>query len=227
MITREYELVYKLRLAGDLAGVQKLFAASNDSAKLNVLTALFSHPGPNPAMGPGIVQLALAAAECSNPALRYCACQVIQNQNAWRVDVSPAIETLLILLDDSDDGVRMMASYATGNVNKRKWDMTPHFAALRKLLRDKSLYIPEAAAWALTKFSRAKFDIAPALKDLARLLAKKTAYAGSREKAASALLNHAKKSATCRDDVRKAVAMVNLDRSQKEVGKFIERLAAL
>ncbi|QEL14994.1 HEAT repeat domain-containing protein [Limnoglobus roseus] len=212
---------------GDLARIKTLFASSDAAVKAAVLNGLWGEPGGKPEVGPGVVALAVEGAAHPSPEVRRMACSVFQNQDAWGVDVSPAIGPLLALLGDADAEVRRTAAYATGNVCRRRFDWSPHFAALRRLLSDPYLYLPEAAAWALAKMSRAGHDIGPAIGPLVRVLSRRREYGEPRKQAAKALLHYARKSAAGRDRVRRAVDAATLDGRRKEVTRFLEQLGAL
>jgi hypothetical protein len=169
----------ELREAGDLDGLKKLFKSGDVAVKAGVLNGLTGAPGHNPAMGPGIIALAVEGASHPSPEIRRWACFVFQDQSGWGVDVANAVGPLLALLGDSDPEVRRMAAFATGNVYKRRFDFASHFTALRQLLRDQALYVPAAAAWALAKMSRAKHDIGPAVPELVSVLASGQDYEGA------------------------------------------------
>ena len=217
----------QLREAGNLAGIRKLFAGGDTAIKQQVLNGLAGKAGGGPEVGPGIIALAVEGAGHPSPKVRWWAAKVIQEQGAYRVDVTPAHEALLELLADSDAEVRRMAAYATGTVCKQRLDWTRHFAALRRLVRDKSLYVPEAAARALANLSRAKLDIGPAVVDLVRVLSGGDDYDEPRKEAAKALLHHARKSPKGRDQVCKAVRSAALDTGRREVRRFLDQLGAL
>ena len=225
--TTAFHRANALREAGDLAALRKLFEAGDDAVKASVLNGLYGEPGANPEMGPGIVSLAIEGASHPSKEVRYWACSVFQNQSAWGVDVATAVEPLLALLSDSEAEVRRMAAFAAGNVYKRRFDFARHFITLRRLLGDSALYVPEAAASALVKMSRAKFDIGPAIPELMRLLGDSSDNDEPRKKAASALLNHAKKSPQACDQVRKAIRRVKLEPQRKEVKRFLDKLSDL
>jgi hypothetical protein len=222
-----FDRATRLREAGDVDGLKKLFASGDAEVKAGVLNGLCLEPGDNPDMGPGILALAVEGAAHPSAEVRESACQVFKDQSGWGVDVASAISPLLTLLGDSDADVRRMAAFALGNVCKRRFNLSRHFAALRRLLRDKSLYVPEAAAWALAQMSRAKHDIGPAVPDLVRVLAKDDEYNEPQKESAKALLHHAKKSEEGRDQVRRAVAKVTLDIQRKEIKRFLDQLGEL
>jgi HEAT repeat protein len=217
----------ELREVGDLDGLKKLFESGDAAVKAGVLNGLTGEPGHNPAMGPGIIALAVEGASHPSPEVRHWACFVFQDQSGWGVNVADAVGPLLTLLSDSDAEVRRMAAFATGNVYRRRFDFAPHFSALRRLLGDKALYVPEAAAWALAKMSRARHDIGLAVPQLLRVLASGQDYAEPRKAAARALLHHAKKSRVACDQVKQAIASVKLDHQRKEVKRFLDRLSGL
>jgi len=217
----------QLREAGNLSAIQKLFAGGDAAIKKNVLNGLAGKAGGGPEVGEGIIALAVEGAGHPSPMVRYWAAKVIQEQGAYRVDVTPAHTALLELLADPEPEVRRMAAYAVGNVCKQRLDWTRHFAALRQLVQDKSLYVPEAAARALANLSRARLDIGPAVPDLVRVLSEGDDYDEPRKEAAKALLHHARKSPEGRKQVHRAVQGTALDPGRREVRRFLEQLGDL
>jgi hypothetical protein len=217
----------ELREAGDLDGLKELFNSGDAEVKAGVLNGLLLSPGSNPEMGPGIVALAVEGAGHPSSEVRRWACYVFQDQSGWGVDVADGVAPLLALLGDSEAEVRRMAAFASGNVYKRRFDFAPHFTALRKLLRDRELYVPEAAAWALAQMSRRKYDIGPAVPELVAMLAGRLDWDEPRKEAGKALLHHAKKSQTARDEVKRAVAHARLSDRRQVVKKFLDKLRAL
>jgi HEAT repeat protein len=180
-------------------------------------------------MGPGIIQLAIEATSHPAPAVRTVASYVFQNQCAWGVDVSEAVEPLRKLLADPVARVRHQAAYAVGNLAKHKYDMSRLITPLRSNLEHEDMYVRESNAWALWQLSRSKHDIGSAVPDLVRLLKKEanSDYSEVRKQAAGAILHHAKKSAANAIQVKQAVEGANLDSRRKEIHKFVNQLAAL
>jgi HEAT repeat protein len=217
------------REAGDLAQLQELYAGGDAVIRRAVLNGLWGEPHASPEMGPGIVALAIAAMSYPAPGVRAEACSVVQNQAAWGVDVTPALEPLLGLLRDPDGNVRRMACYATGNVGRRRrrYDLAAHLPELSGLLYDPDIYVREPAAWALWRLSAGKRDIGTAVPALADALAGRDEYEGPRKQAAGALLHHARKSPKNAEAVRRAVEVMPLERERKEVRRFLEQLEAL
>ena len=222
-----YAQANAFREAGDLAGIQALYAGGDAAIQEAVLNGLWGEPHASPEMGLGIVALAVEGMSHPAPGVRNEACCVVQNQCAWGVDVTPALEPLLGLLRDPDWIVRRMACYATGNVGRRRYDLSAHLPELIHLLYDPNYQVKEPAAWALRRLSAGKRDIGIAVPGLAIVLADRDEYNGPRKQAAGALLHHARKSPENADAVRRAVATVPLDREQREVWRFLEQLEAL
>jgi hypothetical protein len=215
--------------AGDLGALQRLFATDDTDVKQSVLNALWGEPpASNPRMGPGIVALALEAARHPAPGVRTEACSVIQNQCAWGVNVSAAVEPLLSLLGDSSSRVRMQAACAVGNLAKRKYDVSQHVQALRLNLGDSDFFVRTWSAWALWELSRSRHDIGAAVADLVGLLASgREDDDDARRHAAGTLLHHARKSVDNGNRVRRCADGANLDASRRQVRRFQEQLAGV
>lgn len=221
-----FALAEHYRSTGDLKSLQSLYAKADAAVKASVLNALWGSPGADPEMGPGIVELALDAATHAAPEVRTEACSVIQNQSAWKVDVSRAVSPLRDLLGDSSERVRMQAACAVGNLAKRKHDLSPHVDPLRRNLRHADLYVRNYSAWALWQMSRARHEIGAALEDLAQILTDDDAWNSPRKNAVGALLHHAKKSAKHFEQVKRRLKKLRLDPRQKESARLLEFLAA-
>jgi len=223
-----YVVAERYRVTGNLAGLRQLFATDDVDVKESVLNALWEEPPPSsPAMGPGIVALALEAASHPTPEVRAMACSVMQNQSAWGVDVSPAVEALHTLLRDPDCRVRMQAACAVGNLAKRKYDFSRHLAGLSRNLRDPESAVRKYSAWAIWQLSRSRNDIGAAITALVKMLTRQDYGEDTAvpRNAAGALLHFARKSPQNLEHVRKAAAEANLDASRKEVRRFQEQLA--
>ncbi len=222
-----FVIAERYRQTGDLKSLRKLFATDDPYVKESVLNALWEKPGSNPAIGPGIVKLAIESA--THPALevRSEACSVLQNQCAWGVDVSAALGPLQSLLKDQKDRVRRQAAYAVGNFAKGKYDMPEHIVLLGRNVKYRDKFVREASAWALWQLSRCKHDIGPAVPELVWLLTDPEEYNEPRKKAAGALIHYAKKSADNRDQVKESVREVNLDLKRKEIRRFLDELGSL
>ncbi len=225
--TAAYHRANEYRQAGNRQGLEQLYADGDAAIKEAVLNALWGEPGPDGVLGPVIVELALQGTRHPAPGVRTQACYVFQNQSAWGVDVSAAIEPLRELFDDPQLRVRQMAAYAVGNVSKRKYDLSRHVAGLTRLLRDESSFVREPAAWALWQLSKARHDIGAAVSGLVWLLGTDDEFDRPRKAAAGALLHHARKSAANAAATRRCVATARLEPKRKEVKRFLEQLAAL
>ena len=215
--------------AGDLNALQRLFATDDPDVKELVLNALWGEPpASNAQMGPGIVALAMEAARHSMPAVRAEACSVTQNQSAWGVNVSAAVEPLLSLLADPSGRVRMIAACAVGNLAKDKYDVSQHVEALRVNLGHADPSVRGWSAWALWQLSRSRHPIGAAVASLVNVLASRSEDDDEvRKNAAGALLHHARRSPDNANQVRRCADGVSLDGSRKQVGRFQEQLAAL
>ena len=226
-LDRVFYQVNALREAGDLPAIQALYATGDAEIQQSVLNALWGEPGSNPEMGPGIVALAVQGSAHPSAGVRTEACFVIQNQSAWRVDVTLALEPLLKLLQDPHPNVRRMAAFATGNVSRRKYDLSPHLPALIRLLRDEDRYVREAAPWALAQLSRAKYDLAPALPNLFWLLMLEDDFDAPRKNAVGALLHHARKSPENAALVKQLCQEAVLNPELKFIQRFLDQLQSL
>jgi HEAT repeat protein len=222
-----YALAEHYRKVGDLKGIERLFAAGDADVRESVLNALWGEPGSNPAMGPGIVRLAVAAADDPAPGVRVEVGFVLQNQSAWGVDVSAGVEPLRRLLADNDAGVRRQAAYAVGNLARRRYDLARHVAPLRRNAKHRDVFVREPAAWALWRLSRGGYDIGSAVPELVRLLTDDSDWSDPRKNAAGALLDHSKKSAANREQVSRQLRGVRLDATRKEIKTFLARFEEL
>ncbi|MDB5339086.1 MAG: hypothetical protein JWN70_4705 [Planctomycetaceae bacterium] len=216
---------YYSRSASDLNGLRKLFATDDAEIKESVLSALSGNPGSNLKLGAGIVEMALESMHHPAPGVREQACWVIQNQSAWKMDVTGALEPLQSLLSDESRKVRRQAANAIGNLAKDKYDMSAHIAGLRQNARHTDIYVKEAAAGTLWQLSRSKHDIGAAVPELVQLLTDKDDYDLHAKNAAGALLHHAKKSETNLNQVRQAIKQVRLNSKRKEIARFLDQLA--
>jgi hypothetical protein len=221
-----YVVAGHYREVSNLNRLRKLYAIGDAEVQESVLFALWGRPGPNPRMGPGIVQLAVEATSHPVPAVRTGACFVFQNQAAYGVDVSPAVDPLRSLLADRSGRVRSQAAYAVGNLARRRYDMSRHVSPLRRNLTHKDMFVRESSAWALSKLACFKHDIGSVVPDLVLLL-EKDEYDAARKNAAGVLLHYAKKSAANAIQVKQAVEGANLDSRQKEIHKLVNQLVAL
>ena len=218
---------YYSRSASDLNGLRKLFAIDDPKIKESVLSALTGNPGSNLKLGAGIVEMALQSMQHSAPGVREQACRVIQNQSAWKMDVTGALEPLKSLLNDESRKVRRQAASAIGNLAKDKYDMSSHIDGLRQNARHTDIYVKEAAAGALWQLSRSKHDIGAAVPELVQLLTDEDDYDLHAKNAAGALLHHAKKSETNLKQVRQAIKQVRLNSKRQEITRFVEQLAKI
>ena len=210
-----------------LKSLQKLYADDDIEVKASVLNALWSQPGSNPEMGPGILQLAIDGANHASPAVRTEACYVFQNQCGWKVDVSVAVAPLLRLLSDDSDRVRSQAACAVGNLARGKYDMSEHVSQLGHNARREDISVRNYSAWALWQISRSKHDIGVAVPELVQLLADNDDWNDPRKNAAGALLHHAKKSTENREQVMQCLGVVQLDPKYKEIRRLQEGLVSL
>ncbi len=215
------------RTIGDLKKLQKLCETNDVDVKESVLDALQGEPGPNPQMGPGIVQMAIVAMQDDSPEVRTVACSVIQNQCAWGVDVEGAIKRLQDLLADDSPRVRQQASYAIGNLAKRRYDMAASIPLLGRNVKHDAMDVRVASAWALWQLSRKKHDISAAVPELIWLLTDGDEYNEHRKKAVGALLHHAKKSSENARAVQACAWSAALHLNYKEVQKFVNELETL
>ena len=220
-----FALSDRFRQLGNLAAIRALYAIDDAYVKESVLNGLWGEPYASPELGPGIVALAIAGAAHPAAEVRTEACYVIQNQSAWRVDVTDALVPLQRLLADPEWRVRHMAAYATGNVGKAKVDMTPHVAVLTDNLRDANTQVRSAAAWALWQLSRKKHDIGRAAQALVDCLESTEEYNELRKRAGGALLHHARKSPDAKRQVAAMVAVAALNPALKEIATFLLRLS--
>ena len=211
---------------GNLPAIRDLFASTDVEIQKAVLNGLCGEPNASEEMGPGIVALAVEGMRHPAWEVRSQAASVIQNQSAWKVDVTTALAALLRLLEDPVAQVRRSASYAAGNVAKRKYDLASFLPALIGNLRHEDMFVREPSAWALWQFSR-RYDLAPAVANLVHLLTSTEDYDDLRRSAAGGLLHHARKSSHNRDIVQQQVALTPLDLKRKEIARFLQQLAAL
>lgn len=221
-----FVLAEHYRKTGAVQSLRELFASNDEYVRESVLNALWGEPGSNPEPGPAIVQMAIDAANDASPGVRTEVSYVLQNQNAWGVDVAAGIGTLRSLLKDPNSRVRHQAAYAVGNLAKSKRDMTSCIAQLRRNVKHKDMYVRESSAWALWQLSRYKHDVSSAVPELVWLLTDTEEYNEPRKKAAGALVHHARKSPENTKVVKAQVQSVVLDKSRREIRKFIEELAA-
>ena len=221
-----YALAEHHRQTGNLKSLQQLYAHDDIEVKASVLNALWGQPGSNPAMGPGIVQLAIDGANHASPTVRTEACSVFQSQCGWKVDVSGAIALFHRLLSDDSDCVRSQAACAIGNLAKGKYDMSKHVAQLGQNARREDISVRNYSAWALWQISRNKQDIGVAVPELVQLLADDDDWNDPPKNAAGALLHYAKKSSQNREQVMQCLKMVQLDPKYKEIRRLQEGLAS-
>jgi len=222
-----YALAEHHRQTGNLKSLQQLYADDDIEVKASVLNALWGHPGSDPEMGPGIVQLAIDGANHASPTVRTEACSVFQNQCGWKVDVSGAIDPLHRLLSDDSDRVRSQAACAIGNLAKGKYNLSEHVAQLGQNARREDISVRNYSAWALWQITRNKQDIGVAVPELVQLLADNDDWNDPRKNAAGALLHHAKKSSQNREQVMQCLKMVQLDPKYKEIHRLQEGLASM
>ncbi len=216
---------YYSRVTRDLDGIRQLFVMEDPRIKRSVLGTLSGNPGSNLALGAGIVDMALQSMHHPDPGVREQACWVIQNQAAWKMDVTAAVEPLQSLLNDDNLAVRRQAAYAIAILAKGKYDMSAHIDGLRQNVRHADIYVKEAAAGALWKLSSSRHDISAAVQELVQLLADKDDYDLHAKNAAGALIHHAKKSETNLKQVRQALKKVRLNSTRKEIARFVDQLA--
>jgi hypothetical protein len=212
---------------GDLEKVRQLFATNEDEILEGALGALCAEPRANPAFGPGIVALAIEAAEHPGVDVRVGVCILFQNQCAWGTDVTAAIEPLRTLLADPNEELGQPAAFAVGNLAKKKYDVSRLIPELRRNLKRKNQFVHGPAAWALWQITRAKLDISAAVPELVKALQHKEDWNEPRKNAAAALLHHAKKSAENAQEVRKLVRAASLDSKRKEIKNFLADLASV
>lgn len=209
---------------GNLTELQKLYATAEPRIKASILDGLTGEPDANLEIGAGVVKLAIEGARDTHADVRVNACSVLQNQCAWKVDVSEAFEILGELLNDGNSQVQQMAAYAAGNFSKRKYDMSRCIAPLGRNLKVRDNYAYAAAAWALWQLSRHRHDISAAVPELAKLLTDNSDYSEPRKYAAGALLHYSRKSVENCRFVKQCIKSVILDRKRKEIDRFLEQL---
>lgn len=221
-----FALAERYLTTGDLSSLRLLFAIDDAGVKANVLNALWGDSGPDPAMGPGIVQLAIDATKHPSPEVRTEACSVIQNQCGWKVDVSQAVLPLQELLSDPSDRVRQQAACAVGNLARRRYDLSQHVAPLSRNLTCEEPYVRNYSAWALWQLSRAKNDIGAAVPNLVQMLIGRSEGNTPRGNAIRALLHHVKRSTESRQQVEEILKFTAIDREDRQIRRFLDQLAS-
>ena len=212
---------------GDMERIRALFASGDPETREATLGALWGDPTAFALLGTGVVDMAIKATSDSAEGVRTEACRVLQNQCAWKVDVSQAIRPLTGLLKDSAWRVRHQAAYAGGNFAAQKqYDLTGMVQPLTRNLAHENIYVRVASAWALSKLVK-RHDISPAVSQLTETLTSKDDYNAARKNAAGALLAWAKRSKDHAQSVQAAIAGLPLDRQRKEVARFLRELEAL
>lgn len=191
-----------------------------------VLNGLTGEP-PDSQIADAVVSLANRYTQHPDPQVRHMAAAALQNQAAWKVDVSSAVPLVVDLLTDEDAEVRIKAAYTVAGFAKARHDMSIALPALAASLADHNLYVTEAAAAALWQMSRARHDLAAVVTPLVAVLESRIDYADARKQAAGALLHHSRKSRDNASTVREAVAGADLDKSRRENSKFLTQLAEL
>jgi HEAT repeat protein len=174
-----------------------------------------------------VVALAIQAIRDPDAGVRTEACAVLQNQCAWKVDVSQAIQPLTGLLGDPAWRVRHQAAYACGNfAGQKQYDLIVMVSPLTLNLAHENIYVRVASAWALWKLAK-RHDLSAAVPELARILASDDDYDAARKNAAGALLCWAKRAPAHLSEVRGAVSELIVDVKRKEVARFVRELAAV
>jgi hypothetical protein len=222
-----YMLAERYRESGDLDSLEKLFALDDTNVTDGGLGALCGEPGPNPAMGPAILRLAIVATKHPSAAVRGSACVTIMNQSSYKGDLSAAVEPLGRLLGDRALSVRPPAAYAVGHLAKKRYDLARLLPALRRNAAHENLFVRESSAWALNCLSQSRNDIGAAVPELVGVLTFDEDWGSPRRCAAAALLRYAGKSPDNCRIVKDCVKRTRLDGKLKEVGIFLERLREL
>jgi hypothetical protein len=213
--------------AGDVASIRVLFANADAETRAGTLNALWGEPAASTELGPGIVALATQAAGDPDAMVRTEACSVLQNQCAWKVDVSSAIQPLTGLLSDPEWRVRHQAAYACGNFAAQKqYKLSAMVRPLTLNLAHENIYVRVASAWALWKLAK-RHDIAASIQELARTLTTEDDYDAARKNAAGALLCWAKRGLDNLNHVRTAVSHLDLNSERKEIARFRRELESL
>lgn len=207
-----------------VAALRRLYATDDPHVKQGVLNGLWSGPHKNPKLTQLLVMLACDGLRQPVSSVRQHACSLIQNQAAWKVDVSEAVELVQSLLDDPESSVRRTAAFAVGNLAKSKYDMSTSVMDLSRNARDANIHVREAATWALWQLSRARHDISAAVPALIKVVRDKDDWNGPRKNAIGALLHHASKSPANAVLIRSNVAQAKLNRDLAEIQKFEARL---
>jgi hypothetical protein len=212
---------------GDSGAILRSFESEDPARREATLNALWGDPRAYARLGDFAVELAVRGAGDPAHGVRTEACYVIQNQSAWGVDVTPALEPLARLLNDPVGRVRQQAAFAVGNVaRKRRYDLTDHLPLLRRNLGDSDTWAPGAAAWALAQLSRGGRDISAAVPELVEAISSPHYDPDLSRRAAGALLHHAKKSEENLQQVRSSAAGMHLQTDQKPVQKLVDFLGA-
>lgn len=220
-----FALAEHYRKKGDVKSLRRLFATDDARVRESILNALWGAPGPNPEMGPTIVQMAIGAADDPSPDVRTEVCFMLMNQCANGCDVTAGLAPLRSLLADPAASVRRQAAYAVGHFAKKKHDMAACVRQLRHNVKHKSPDVRVASGWALWQLSRHKHNIGTAAAELVWLLGDERDAA--RKNASVALIHHAKKSAESANDIRKRIRLARLNEEFKVVAKLVNELARL
>jgi hypothetical protein len=222
-----FTLAEHYRQVGDVTSLLRLFANHDAGVRQYCLNALWEKSGPNPKMGPAIVQLAVASADDPSPAVRTEVSSVLQNQCAWGIDVSSAITPLRKLLSDRNERVRQQAGFAVGNIAKKKYDLAECIRQLRRNVKHKTVSVRYSAAWALWHLSRNSHEISSAVPELVWLLTDDEEYNEPRKNAVGALLHHGRKSPANAGKIKDHLDNVVLDETFNEIRKFVAQFGKL